>query len=119
MLKKVEIEIPEEIENEVKAKGGIGGIAKLIPSLKEVKKLMKSLADEKRLKILYALNYQRMCVCMLAWLTNCSYSKCSYHIAKLKDMGLIQSKNFGNYIIYSLTSRGRKLVKLFEKIRRW
>lgn len=117
MLKIDEIEIPEEIEKEVKEKGGMEGIAKLIPDLKEIEKLLKALADEKRLKILYALYNQRMCVCMLAEIIDCPYSKCSYHIAKLKEMNLVKSKHIGNYIVYSLTSYGKKIVRYFEKLK--
>lgn len=117
MLKIGEIEIPKEIEEEIKAKGGMEKIAKIIPDLKEIEKLMKVLADEKRLKILYALYHQRMCVCMLSELIDCPYSKCSYHIAKLKEMKLVNSKHIGNFIVYSITPYGRKIIRYFEKMK--
>ncbi|MEM2935539.1 MAG: winged helix-turn-helix domain-containing protein, partial [Candidatus Thermoplasmatota archaeon] len=60
---------------------------------------------------------QRMCVCMLAELISCPYSKCSYHISKLKKEGIIKSKNIGNYTVYSLTKKGKKILKLIEKIK--
>jgi len=109
--------IPKEIENELKKKGGWDGVKNNLPTkeIKVVEKVMKILADEKRLKILYALAHQRMCVCMLADLTKCSYSKCSYHIAKLKEAGLVKSTRKGNYIIYSLTEFGRSIVRHFNK----
>lgn len=115
-----DVEIPEEIEEEVRAKGGFEHIISSLPNeyIKKLEQIIKILADEKRLKILYALAYQRMCVCMLASLTKCSYSKCSYHISKLKEMGLVKSKHTGNYIIYSLTPYGKKIVKYFEKLKR-
>ncbi|HDN51031.1 MAG TPA: ArsR family transcriptional regulator [Thermoplasmatales archaeon] len=109
--------IPKEIENELKKKGGWDGVKNNLPTeeIKIVEKVMKTLADEKRLKILYALYNQRMCVCMLADLTKCAYSKCSYHISKLKEVGLIKSSRKGNYIIYSLTKFGRSIVRHFNK----
>lgn len=115
----IDVEIPKEIEEEVRRKGGFEYIVSLIPNddIQKLEQIMKTLADEKRLKILYALYHQRMCVCMLAELTQCSYSKCSYHIAKLKEMEFITSKNIGNYIIYHLTPYGKRLVKLFEKLK--
>jgi DNA-binding transcriptional ArsR family regulator len=114
----INVEIPDEIKKEVMAKGGFENIAKSIPddTIKELVEILKALADEKRLKILYALHRQRMCVCMLAALTQSPYSKCSYHIAKLKDMNLIKAKHTGNYIIYSLTSYGKKIIRYFEKL---
>ena len=90
--------IPKEIENELKKKGGWDGVKHNLPTeeIKIVEKVMKTLADEKRLKILYALYNQRMCVCMLADLTKCAYSKSPHHISKLKEDGLIKSSRKGN-----------------------
>lgn len=119
MEKMISVEIPEEIEEEVNAKGGFAHIQKLIPDddIQKLSEIIKTLADEKRLTILYALSHQRMCVCMLAALTECSYSKCSYHIAKLKDIGLIQAAHCGNYLVYSLTSYGKRILKHLERIK--
>jgi len=115
----IKLEIPEEIKREIEQKSGFKTIISSISNknIQWLTHLMKALADEKRLTILHALYHQRMCVCMLAELTNCSYSKCSYHIAKLKEMGLVQSQNIGNYLVYSLTSHGRKIVRYFEKLK--
>jgi len=112
----MKFEIPKEIEKEVERKGGWNEIKKLpLDEIEKVAAIMKTLADKKRLQILYALHRQRMCVCMLAELTQCSYSKCSYHISKLKEAGLIKAVKKGNYIIYSLTKFGRSIVRHFNK----
>ena len=110
-------EIPEEIKKELQKKGGWNNVKRSLPlkEIKEVEKVMKVLSCDIRLKILYALSEQRMCVCMLAELTNCSYSKCSYHISKLKDVGLIKATRKGNYLVYSLTPFGRSIVRHFNK----
>ncbi len=110
-------EIPGEIEKELQKKGGWNNVKRSLPlkEIKEVEKVMKVLSCGIRLKILYALSEQRMCVCMLAELTNCSYSKCSYHISKLKDVGLIKATRKGNYLVYSLTPFGRSIVRHFNK----
>ncbi|KAA0004575.1 MAG: winged helix-turn-helix transcriptional regulator [Thermoplasmata archaeon] len=110
-------EIPEEIEKELRKKGGWNSVKKSLPleEIKEVEKVMKVLSCDTRLKILYALSEQRMCVCMLTELTNCSYSKCSYHISKLKDAGLIKAIRKGNYLVCSLTQFGRSIVRHFNK----
>ena len=111
------LEIPEEIEKELRKKGGWSNVKRSLPlkEIKEVEKVMKVLSCNTRLKILYALSEQRMCVCMLTELTNCSYSKCSYHISKLRKTGIVESRRKGNYLIYSLTPFGRSIVKHFKK----
>ena len=111
------IEIPERIRKEVAEKGGFEKIVSMVESDKEFADFIKTIADEKRLKIIYALSIQRMCVCMLAQLINCPYSKCSYHISRLKKEGIIKSKSIGNYTLYSLTKKGKKVLKLIEKIK--
>ncbi len=113
----MKFEIPKEIEMELKKKGGWGSIKKRLPidEIKQVEKVMKVLSCDTRLKILYALAEQRMCVCMLTELTKCSYSKCSYHISKLKDAGLIKAARKRNYLVYSLTPFGKSIVRHFNK----
>ena len=113
----MKLEIPKELEKEVDAKGGWEKLKKSLPEedIKTIAKVMKALADEKRLSILYALYEQRMCVCMIADLVKCPYSKCSYHIARLKGVGLIKAVKRGNYIIYSLTKFGRSIVRHFNR----
>ena len=118
-LENIEVEIPDELKQEFKAKGGFEELCQTlsehdIPALAAVTKV---LGDVKRLTMLLALARQRMCVCMLAELTGCPYSKCSYHIAKLKDAGFIEAEHLGNYIIYSLNPYGRETITLLKKIR--
>jgi len=113
------VEIPDVIKDELKEKGGFEHICSSISSddIETLTEIMKSVADEKRLVILYALARQRMCVCMLVELTQCPYSKCSYHITKLRETGLIQAENLGNYLIYSLTQYGVQILRYLEKIK--
>ncbi|HDS58766.1 MAG TPA: ArsR family transcriptional regulator [Thermoplasmatales archaeon] len=117
-LENIDVEIPEEIEREVEEKGGFEEICRDLSEhdLARLAAQMKVMGDEKRLAILYALVRQRMCVCMLAELTGCAYSKCSYHITKLKDAGLIEAEHLGNYIIYSLTPYGTQVIGNLKKI---
>ncbi|MFO8132662.1 MAG: metalloregulator ArsR/SmtB family transcription factor [Thermoplasmatota archaeon] len=117
-LENIDVEIPDIIEREMEAKGGFDEIYRSLAKhdTMAMATMTKVLGDEKRLTMLLALARQRMCVCMLAELTGCTYSKCSYHIARLKDAGLIEPEHLGNYLIYSLTSHGREIVVLLEKI---
>jgi ArsR family transcriptional regulator len=43
-----------------------------------------------------------------------SGSKLSYHLNILKENGLIEGENDGNWIIYSITERGRRLLQCTE-----
>jgi len=117
-LENIDVEIPDEIKREVEEQGGFEEICRSLSerNIENLAAIVKILGDEKRLTILYALAQQRMCVCMLAELTDCAYSKCSYHITKLKDAGFIQAEHLSNYIIYSLTPYGKKVINHLEKI---
>ena len=114
----MDIELPKNIKREVEEKGGWEKLKEnlLEKDIKRIERIVKAIADERRLKILYALSKQKMCVCMLVDLMNCSYSKCSYHVSKLKDAGLIKARKKGNFIIYSLTPFGKRIIKDFERI---
>ena len=109
-------EIPGEIEKELQKKGGWNNVKRSLPlkEIKEVEKVMRVLSCGIRLKILYALSEQRMCVCMLTELTNCPYSKCSYHISKLKDMGLVSRDERGRYRVVEKVDIG--VLKMFVMI---
>jgi len=118
-IEDMKVEIPEDIKKEVDEKGGFNQIKTSVPmeDIWRLDAIIGVLADKKRLVILYALSRQRMCVCMLADITQSPYSKCSYHITRLKDMGVITSQNEGNYLIYSLTPLGKNILKILEKLK--
>ncbi len=102
--------MPEKIKKEIEAKGGTEEIVKKLPSNKTIRKIAivhHALSDEIRLKILFFLNIQESCVCLIKELTGLSYSKLSYHLKILKETGLIRSRKLGNYIIYSISKKGR------------
>ena len=119
-LNNIEIEIPDDIKREIEDLGGFEQICCSLPRdvIQRLVAPIKILGDEKRLIILYALSQQRMCVCMLAELTDCSYSKCSYHLTKLKDADFIAAEHLGNYIVYSLTPYGRKALNFLSQVDR-
>ncbi|KAA0003707.1 MAG: winged helix-turn-helix transcriptional regulator [Thermoplasmata archaeon] len=113
----MKFEIPREIERELQKKGGWENFKKNFETdkVKKIEKTVKAISDEKRLKILYALLKQRMCVCMIVDVLKCSYSKCSYHISKLKEANLIKATKRGSFVIYSLTPLGKSILKHLEK----
>ncbi|MGB2727312.1 MAG: metalloregulator ArsR/SmtB family transcription factor [Halobacteriota archaeon] len=75
--------------------------------------ILKALSDPMRLRILKALRIEDLCVCVFVEFMNCEYSKLSYHLKLLKEAGLIDCMQDGNFLIYHLTESGKKKVTSF------
>jgi ArsR family transcriptional regulator, arsenate/arsenite/antimonite-responsive transcriptional repressor len=110
-------EIPEQIQTELDAMGGLDSLARRIPpqtDLEERSRIYQALSDPLRLSILYIIRDQPLCVCVINRFMRLSGSKLSYHLNILKESGLIQGEYDGNWIIYSVTERGRRLLQCTE-----
>ncbi len=106
------MKIPEEVQCELDAKGGIKALIANLPDVKSLKsqaKFFGALADEKRLRILAVLNSQPLCVCVIKSALKIPDSKLSYHLSVLKGAGLVKSKEKKNWIIYEITDAGRQI----------
>lgn len=65
--------------------------------------IFKALADETRVKIIYALLQEPdLCVCDLAQVVSLSIAATSHHLRLLKNMGLARSRKEGKLVRYSL-----------------
>jgi ArsR family transcriptional regulator len=62
----------------------------------------KIVGDDTRLKILYALDNNEMCVCDIANLLNMTKSSISHQLRLLKDNGLVRSRKVGKEVYYML-----------------
>jgi len=71
-----------------------------------------ALADATRLTILYILDEQRRCPCHLKEITGTGGSKLSYHLRVLHEEGLVNSERRNNWIIYSITEKGRICLRI-------
>jgi len=112
-----ETEIPDSIKCEFEEKGGIDGIIELLPNdqrIEYITSIACAISDPVRLRVLFALCMQPLCVCLLVAMTGYAYSKMSYHLSGLKDRGLICSRQEGNYLIYYPTDLGKKIVGMVE-----
>ncbi len=110
-------EIPEQIQMELDAAGGLDALASRIPKkadLEERSRMYHALSDPLRLSILFIIKDQPLCVCVINKFMRLSGSKLSYHLTGLKETGLISGEYDGNWIIYSITDRGRRLLKCTE-----
>jgi len=108
------IDLPVPIQNELIRKGGFKGLLSQIPDSDELLKnsrLHQALADPIRLTVMYALLSQPLCVCVIKEVIKIADSKLSYHLNILKEQDLISGEQQGNWIIYSITDRGRQALK--------
>jgi ArsR family transcriptional regulator len=110
-------ELPEQVRDELDARGGMKTLARQVPprkKLEERSRIYQALSDPIRLSILYIIREQPLCVCVIKQFMQLSGSKLSYHLTSLKEAGLIDGKYQGNWIIYSITDRGRRLLQCTE-----
>lgn len=73
--------------------------------------MFQALSDQTRVKILYALLQQPLCVRDLAVTIGASESLISHHLRLLKDRHLVKSKRDGTVVNYSIA--GNHLAALF------
>jgi len=107
------MDLPEQIQKDLDDLGGFEALAKRIPAsgdLERESRIYHALADPLRLTILYLLRDQPLCVCVINRFMRLAGSKLSYHLNILKESGLIEGEYHGNWIIYSITERGRKAL---------
>jgi len=107
------MDLPESVRISVDNVGGTEGIVKSLPSegnLMRSARVFKALSDPLRLRIVFALLYQPLCVCLIKEITNVPDSKLSYHLSILRDANLIQGIQEGNWIIYHATDLCRRIL---------
>lgn len=77
--------------------------------------LFKALADPARVRIIEALGVRELCVCVLVEMTGLKYSALSYHLKTLKEADIISYRKDGNFLIYSLTQKGKAIHDFIDK----
>ncbi|MFZ5642452.1 MAG: ArsR/SmtB family transcription factor [Bacillota bacterium] len=65
-------------------------------------RIFKALADETRLKIVYALSLEELCVCDVAGIIGSSVATASHHLRYLGNTGLARHRREGKMVFYSL-----------------
>lgn len=65
--------------------------------------IFQGLSDETRVRILYALKKQELCVRDLAILIGISESGISHQLSHLKELRLVKARREGNIMYYSLS----------------
>jgi ArsR family transcriptional regulator len=70
--------------------------------LYDLAELFKVFGDSTRIKILWALDEEEMCVCDIAFLLNMTQSAISHQLRVLKQADLVKSRREGKIVFYSL-----------------
>lgn len=95
----------------------IKGLLKKLPKdrvFEDKSRVFHALSEPVRMKILSALSVRPLCVCVLKEITKMKYSKLSYHLSILRKCGFVSSEEDGNWMIYSITTLGKKMIKLLN-----
>ena len=72
--------------------------------LKNMTKVLKALADENRIRILYLLNEKKdLCVCEIREIIGLSQPTISSHLKLLENSGLVTYSKDGKWVNYSMT----------------
>ena len=71
-------------------------------SLYDLSELFKSFGDQTRLKILFALSQDEMCVCDIAALLDMTQSAISHQLRVLRNVKLVKYLKRGKVVYYSL-----------------
>ena len=112
-------DLPDTIQKELEKQGGMEGLLARIPdasALHASSRLHQALADPIRLTVMYSLLSQPLCVCVIKGVVKIADSKLSYHLSILKEQDFISGEQQGNWIIYSITDRGRQALKCTERM---
>lgn len=70
--------------------------------MKDLLTVFKALSDETRLRILKLLEHGELCVCDIVAALDTIQPKVSFHLATLKEAGLINDKKQGKWIHYRI-----------------
>jgi ArsR family transcriptional regulator, arsenate/arsenite/antimonite-responsive transcriptional repressor len=88
--------------------------------MQEILSIFKAFSDEIRLRILKLLQKGELCVCDIVAALDMSQPKISFHLATLRDAGLIKDRKEGRWIHYSIADsdlfRRFLLLSALEKI---
>lgn len=87
----------ERLKKEIKVTEGLADI-------------FKALSDDTRLKIIYALSKEELCVCDVATIIGSSVAAASHHLRFLKNVGLAKNRKQGKLVFYSINDHCVKTI---------
>lgn len=72
--------------------------------MKSLIQFFKLLSDETRFRIMMLLLKEKLCVCELQSLLELSQPKISKHLAKLRDVGVVEDEKIDKFVFYRLAN---------------
>lgn len=75
-----------------------------IKNLAETAGMFKALSDPTRLKIVYALTLDELCVCEVSSIVGISIATASHHLRLLRDLGLATYRKEGKLMYYTIAN---------------
>lgn len=76
------------------------------PGMREFMNITKALADESRIRVLFALRGGELCACQLVEFLALAGSTVSKHLSVLYQAGLVELRKEGRWVYYKLSGRG-------------
>jgi len=70
----------------------------------DIVEVLKALADETRMRILYLLYKETLCICELEEIVKISQSNASRHVTKLKNVRLIIGEKHAQWVYYRINA---------------
>jgi DNA-binding transcriptional ArsR family regulator len=84
-----------------------------VETLYDLAELFKVFGDSTRIRILWALDEEEMCVCDIAYLLDMTQSAISHQLRVLKQAKLVKNRREGKVVYYSLADNHVK--QIFEQ----
>ncbi len=88
--------------------------------MKEMVSILKALSDEMRLRILKLLQRGELCVCEIIAAFDVGQPRVSFHLAALRNAGLVKDRNEGKWMYYRIDDsdlfKRFLLLSVLEKI---
>lgn len=86
-------------------------LSRIVERTEGVTVIFKALADETRVKIIYALLQEpELCVCDVAQISSLTIAAASHHLRLLKTMGLARSRKEGKLVRYSINDDHVRII---------
>ena len=86
--------------------------------MNQLTSLFKILSDESRLRILFLLYQEELCVCQLTGILQMPQPKVSKSLSKLRDLGLVSDQRREKFVYYSLKRENGPLMNILANLDR-
>jgi len=76
----------------------------------QLSRIVSLISNEVRLKLIWLINEEQLCVCDLADILQMSVPAISQHLRKLKDIDVVETTRDKQTIYYSITTQNQNIV---------